>query len=110
SSLIRAVPGILDFLYLAQYPTQSTATISLLDDTFESFHNNKQIFVDLGIRADFNFPKLQNRRHYPMIIKLLGSTDNYNTEYTEQLHIDLAKDASRATNRKDEYTQMTLWL
>ncbi|KAF7369562.1 hypothetical protein MVEN_00286300 [Mycena venus] len=110
SSLIRAVRGALDFLYLAQYPTQSTETISLLQDALENFHNNKQIFVDLGIRADFNFPKLHNLCHYPLIIKLFGSTDNYNTEYTERLHIDLAKDAYRATNRKDEYTQMTLWL
>ncbi|KAJ6533473.1 hypothetical protein B0H19DRAFT_1213945 [Mycena capillaripes] len=110
SRLIRAVRGALDFLYLAQYPTQSSETIPQLHDALETFHNNKQIFIDLGIRADFNFPKLHNLRHYPLIIKLFGSTDNYNTEYTERLHIDLAKDAYRATNRKDEYTQMTLWL
>ncbi|KAJ7933521.1 hypothetical protein B0H13DRAFT_1856028 [Mycena leptocephala] len=45
--------------------------------------------------------------HY---IKLFGTTDNYNTEYTERLHIDLAKDAYRSTNFKDEFPQMTLWL
>ncbi|KAJ7265807.1 hypothetical protein C8J57DRAFT_1069230, partial [Mycena rebaudengoi] len=48
--------------------------------------------------------------HYVMYIKLYGTTDNYNTEYTERLHIDLAKDAYRATNFKDEFPQMTLWL
>ncbi|KAJ6626449.1 hypothetical protein B0H10DRAFT_1781150, partial [Mycena sp. CBHHK59/15] len=84
--------------------------LSLLQDALERCHKNKEIFVDLGIHADFNFPKLHNLRHYPLTIKLLGSTDNYNTEYTEQLHIDLAKDAYQATNRKDKYTQMTLWL
>ena len=36
--------------------------------------------------------------------------DNYNTEQPERLHIDLAKDAYRATNHKDEYPQMTAWL
>ncbi|KAL0957368.1 hypothetical protein HGRIS_001170 [Hohenbuehelia grisea] len=41
---------------------------------------------------------------------LFGTTDNYSTETTERLHIDLAKEAYRATNRKDEYGQMTLWL
>ncbi|KAG1893091.1 uncharacterized protein F5891DRAFT_1208123 [Suillus fuscotomentosus] len=41
---------------------------------------------------------------------MYGTTDNYNTEYTERLHIDLTKDAYRATNHKDEYSQMTLWL
>ncbi|KAJ7814888.1 hypothetical protein B0H14DRAFT_3090055 [Mycena olivaceomarginata] len=48
--------------------------------------------------------------HYPMYIKLFGTTDNYNTEYTEHLHIDLAKDAYRSANFKDEFPQMTLWL
>ncbi|KIP06193.1 hypothetical protein PHLGIDRAFT_107242 [Phlebiopsis gigantea 11061_1 CR5-6] len=49
-------------------------------------------------------------RHYRFLIELLGSADNYNTEYTERLHIDMAKDAYRASNKKDEYDQMTLWL
>ncbi|KAF7358765.1 hypothetical protein MSAN_01215500 [Mycena sanguinolenta] len=41
---------------------------------------------------------------------LFGTFDNFNTEHTERLHIDFTKDAYRATNRKDEYLQMTLWL
>ena len=40
----------------------------------------------------------------------MGTTDNYNTEYTERLHIDIAKEAYRATNFKDELVQMTKWL
>jgi hypothetical protein len=45
-----------------------------------------------------------------MYFKLFGASDNYNTEYTERLHIDLAKDAYRSTNFKDTFPQMTLWL
>ena len=58
----------------------------------------------------FNFPKLHSLPHYLESIRLLGTTDNYNTEATERLHIDLAKDAYRATNKKDYYEQMLLWL
>jgi len=36
--------------------------------------------------------------------------DNYNTEQSERLHIDFAKDAYRATNQRDQYPQMTAWL
>jgi hypothetical protein len=43
-------------------------------------------------------------------IQLLGMTDNYNTEATEHLHINLAKDAYCTTNKKDYYEQMWLWL
>jgi hypothetical protein len=108
--LIRAVQGLLDFLYLAQYPCHSLQTFKLLDDVLDRFHDNKSIFVDLGIRSSFNLPKLHSLRHYVTMIVLYGTTDNYNTEYTERLHIDLAKDAYRATNHKDEYMQMMLWL
>ncbi|KAG2071645.1 hypothetical protein BDR04DRAFT_1128078 [Suillus decipiens] len=108
--LLRAVRGLLDFLYLAQYPCHSSDILSLLDEALALFHDNKQIFVDLGIRNNFNLPKLHATRHYASMIRLYGTTDNYNTEYTERLHIDFTKDAYHATNHKDEFVQMTWWL
>jgi hypothetical protein len=108
--LIRAVRALLDFIYLAQYPVHSDESLLLLEDALEQFHNNKEIFVDLGIREAFNIPKLHFARHYVDYIKFYGTLDNFNTEYTERLHIDLAKDAYAATNHKDEFTQMTIWL
>jgi len=44
------------------------------------------------------------------LIEYFGTTDNYNTEYTEHLHIDLAKDAYHATNFHDEILQVTTWV
>jgi hypothetical protein len=66
--------------------------------------------VDLGIRNNFELPKLHFAKHYVALIKSLGTPDNYNTEYTERLHIDYAKNAYAATNHKDEFSQMTIWL
>ncbi|KAJ6605728.1 hypothetical protein B0H10DRAFT_2311298 [Mycena sp. CBHHK59/15] len=108
--LLAAVRGLLDFVYLAQYPMHTTETLKHLDNALQRFHDNKNIFVELGVREDFKLPKLHSCGHYIMYIKLFGTTDNYNTEYTERLHIDLAKDAYRSTNFKDEFPQMTLWL
>ncbi|KAJ7096864.1 hypothetical protein C8R44DRAFT_643819 [Mycena epipterygia] len=108
--MIRAIRGLLDFLFLSQYPVHSAETLAQEDDALKRFHNNKDIFIELGIRSNFNLPKLHYLRHYTPSIKRFGTTDNFNTEYTERLHIDLAKDAYRATNHKDEYPQMTLWL
>lgn len=108
--LVRALRGLLDFLYLAQYPVHSTETLALLKDALLRFHENKSIFVELGIRQHFNFPKMHSLIHYLEIIIRFGTTDNYNTEYAERLHIDFTKDAYRATNHKDEFYQMTTWL
>lgn len=62
--LVRAVRAMLDFVYLAQYPVHSAQTLDALDDALARFHENKQVFVDLGIRSDFNFPKLHFCQHY----------------------------------------------
>ena len=108
--LVRAVRAILDFLYLAQYTTHTSRTLRLLDEALEAFHANKEIFVELGVRDHFHLPKLHSLDHYRRSIEFFGTTDNYDTQYSERLHIDMAKDAYRATNKKDELTQMTRWL
>ncbi|KJA23030.1 hypothetical protein HYPSUDRAFT_138406, partial [Hypholoma sublateritium FD-334 SS-4] len=99
--LIATVRGMLDFIYLAQYPIPTTQTLDQLND---------HIFVTLGIRQAFDFPKLHFMGHYRMFIELYGTADNFNMEYTKHLHINIAKDVYAATNKKDEYSQMTGWL
>ena len=108
--LIRTVHALLDFLFLAQFPSHTSGTIERLNDSLARFHNNKDVFIDLGIRYHFNMPKIHSMIHYTPSIRLFGTTDGYNTEQTERLHIDTTKDAYDATNRKDEYPQMTTWV
>lgn len=108
--LLHAVCGILDFLYLAQLPVHTSTTLHHLKAALTTFHENKSIFIDLGVCTNFNLPKLHSLQHYTSCIKSFGTTNNYNTENTEHWHIDFAKDAYRATNHKDKYAQMMLWL
>ncbi|KAF6756066.1 hypothetical protein DFP72DRAFT_1008140 [Ephemerocybe angulata] len=93
--LLRAVRSLLDFIHLARMPT---------------FEKTRDIFIDLEVRTHFRIPKFHFLQHYRRFIELYGTSDNFNTEYTERLHIDMAKDAYRSTNHKDEYPQMTAWL
>ena len=110
SRIIKSVRALLDFVFLAQYQSHTTESIERLQNCLAAFHDHKAVFVDLGVRKNFNLPKLHSLTHYASSIQLFGTTDNYNTEQSERLHIDLAKDAYCATNRKDEYPQMTAWL
>jgi hypothetical protein len=44
------------------------------------------------------------------MICLLGSADGYNTEASERLYIDYAKDAYQPGNWKGYIKQMIMWL
>ncbi|KDQ48937.1 hypothetical protein JAAARDRAFT_107818, partial [Jaapia argillacea MUCL 33604] len=57
-----------------------------------------------------NIPKFHSLLHYITAIRNFGTTNNYNTEMFECLHINLAKDAWRSTNHKDERPQMVKWV
>ena len=102
--------ALLDFVYLAQYQSHTMESIDRLQKSLAVFHDHKAVFMDLGVQHNFNLPKLHSLTHYASSIQLFGTMDNYNTEQSECLHIDFAKDAYHATNRKDEYPQMTAWL
>ena len=85
--IITAACALLDFLYLAQLPSHSSFTLVCMEESLDHFHNNKDIFVELGIHNHFKIPKFHSLIHYVPLIWLFDTTDNYNTEQMEQLHI-----------------------
>jgi hypothetical protein len=85
-------------------------TIPQMQNALDAFHPNKEIFIRLGMRTDFNLGKLHSLLHYIEAIWWLGSADGFNSEYSERLHIDYAKYGYLASNRVDFYFQMARWL
>lgn len=107
---VAACRAILDFIYLAQYPSHDGDTLDYMQDALDTWHANKSIFIRLDIRTDFNIPKFHSLTHYISSIQLHGTTDNTNTEIFERLHIDLAKEGWRASNKRNHFPQMVAWL
>jgi hypothetical protein len=107
---LTAVRAILDFIYLAQYSLHDDATLSYMEDALNTWHKYKDCFVTLAVRDHLNIPKLHSLLHYVQAIRFFGTTDNYNTEMFERLHIDFSKKGWRASNKRDEFPQMTRWL
>ncbi|KAJ7131790.1 hypothetical protein C8R43DRAFT_895475 [Mycena crocata] len=110
AKVLTVVKSLIDFIYYAQLQSHTTRTLDALQSALDTFHTHKQIIVELGIREHFNIPKFHALQHYVDAIRRLGSADGYNTESPERLHIDFAKKAYRASNRRDYTEQMALWL
>ncbi|KAK6988497.1 hypothetical protein R3P38DRAFT_3332030 [Favolaschia claudopus] len=109
--LVKAVRALMDFACLAPLQSHTSVTRAALRAALDDFHKHKNIFIELGGRKEhFNIPKIHSLDHYDPSIGFFGSNDGFNTESPEGLHIDYAKNAYRASNRKDYIVQMTLWL
>jgi hypothetical protein len=107
---LRTAVAVIDFIYYSQLQSHTYFTLKCLQKALEAFHENKGLFVTEGIRVHFNIPKIHSMVHYVAAIQSRGSLDGYNSESPERLHIDYAKEAYRASNKKEYVRQMTVWL
>ncbi|KAG2359195.1 hypothetical protein BDR07DRAFT_1415691, partial [Suillus spraguei] len=74
------------------------------------FTPTRTSFKSLKFTITLILAKLHQISHFVKSITLFGSTDGFNIELPECLHIDFAKDAYHASNKCDYEEQMALWL
>ncbi|KAH9929841.1 uncharacterized protein B0H18DRAFT_873779 [Fomitopsis serialis] len=110
AEVLMVVRSLVDFIYYAQLQSHTDTTLAHLQSSLDTFHRHKDVFVRLGIREHFNIPKVHFLLHYIEAIRSHGSCDGFNTELPERLHIDYAKQAYRASNRRNYLEQMVTWL
>lgn len=114
--ILKAMRAVLDFIYLAQYNSHSTATLTYLQNALDTFHKYKQDIADSGVRSgqrqngEFHIPKIELMQHVGRLVTLLGSAPQFSSEQTERCHIDMAKEPYKATNRKAHTEQMCRFL
>ncbi|KAI9455285.1 hypothetical protein HD554DRAFT_2030982 [Boletus coccyginus] len=110
--LMSAVRSTLNFILYSSLQSHTSKTLTMFKTTLDFFHAHKEVFIELGGQeaSHFNILKIHAMEHYVNMIWWFGSADSFNTESPKQLHIDYAKDAYRAMNKKDFIIQMTVWL
>jgi hypothetical protein len=109
-TVLTVARALVDFIYYSQLQAHTASTLDALANCLKTFHCNKAVLIELGIREHFNIPKVHAMLHYLQSIRALGSADGYNTESPERLHIEFAKEAYRASNKRDYLEQMAIWL
>lgn len=110
SEVVEATRALMEFIYYAQFQFHSDRSLDAMQAALDDFHMHKDVFIQLEVREHFNIPKIHAMQHYIYMIKELGTADGYNTELPERLHIDYAKNAYHASNKKNFFQQMARWL
>lgn len=111
---VSAARHLIDFMYRAHMSELSELDLEDLESDLAEFHAAKDVFVEAGaLNTEDLFhgiPKLHMLRHYVLSIRELGTTDGYNSEAPERLHIDYVKDGWRQSNRFNPIEQMATYL
>ncbi|KAG9081854.1 hypothetical protein FRC06_005364, partial [Ceratobasidium sp. 370] len=104
---VAATRCIMDFMYRAHLPQLDDNDLNKLDADLAQFHELKGIFVTHGGVKDWDaIPKIHMLGHYSYLIREFGTTNGYNTETSERLHIDYVKVFYCTSNKVDPIEQM----
>ncbi|KAG8733029.1 hypothetical protein FRC11_009177 [Ceratobasidium sp. 423] len=134
--LTKATRAIMDSIFLAQYEMHREDTLQALDESYQDFHANKQVWIENktkynkkkknkgkngkgggkgandndGVIKNWAIPKIHIVRHIVEHVRRKGTMDNYNTETMEHLHRPCIKDPYNGSNRKAWIAQLIRWL
>lgn len=93
---------------MARRSAHDVVSLEAMEDKLALFHELREIFLDLQIRADFNLPRQHALVHYTRGIRLFGSPNGLCTSITESKHIDAVKEPWRKSSRNNPLPQILL--
>jgi hypothetical protein len=101
ADLVHLTRVILGHMYWGHKVWMTEDKLDKLDEAWREFHWWKTELVQLGAKGEeklFNrVSKLLTALHWPQSIRKLMTTDGYNTEAPEHLHIQYAKEPWRCS-------------
>ena len=103
---IRAIRGLVKFIYRAQDPVHTDSSIAAMQQALADFHSTKQSILDLqaqkgssSVINHFRIPKLELMLSFWRQIKVNGMLMQYSTEVPERLLITHCKTTFQRTSR-----------
>lgn len=106
ADMVRCVRAFLDFCYLVRRDFHDTKSLEATQEALDRFHQYRSIFIDVGLREDFNLPRQHSLRHYVHLIREYGSPNGICSSITENKHIKAVKEPWRRSNKWEAMRQM----
>lgn len=106
--MVRAIAAFLEFCYIVRRSQLDTKSLDQLDDALARFHAEREIFLELGIRDNFNLPRQHSLNHYRLLVQMFGAPNGICSSITESKHISAVKDAWRRSSRNEPLGEMLL--
>ncbi|KAH9162333.1 hypothetical protein EDB89DRAFT_2026206, partial [Lactarius sanguifluus] len=106
--MVRAIAAFMEFCYLARRSQLDEDTLDQIDMAVARFHQEREIFVDTGVRDDFSLPRQHSVSHYCFLIQQFGAPNGLCSSITESKHIKAVKEPWRRSSRNEPLGQMLL--
>ena len=98
----------MDFCYLVRRNVLDEETLDAIDAAVASFHANRVVFEEAGVRINFSLPRQHAMVHFRRLIQMFGAPNGLCSSFTESKHIKAVKEPYRRSNHFQALGQMLL--
>lgn len=106
--MVRTIQAFIDFCYLVRRSQIDETTLAAIDAAVDTFHTERKIFIEEGVREHFHLPRQHSLVHYRHLIQQFGAPNGLCSSITESKHIKAVKQPWRRSSRNDPLGQMLL--
>jgi hypothetical protein len=106
--MVRCLAAFLEFCYLVRRDSITETTLKAIDTALAQFHTERVIFLETGVRIDFNLPRQHSLNHYQRNIQLFGAPNGLCSSITESKHIKAVKEPWRRSSHFQALGQMLI--
>ncbi|KAF8800429.1 hypothetical protein BYT27DRAFT_7262837 [Phlegmacium glaucopus] len=107
-AMVRAVSAFMEFCYLVRWSQIDESILVQIDAAVQRYHEERQIFITLGIHNHFDLPRQHSLLHYQSLIQMFGAPNGVCSSITESKHIKAVKQPWRRSSRNNAIGQMLL--
>ncbi|KAF7966643.1 hypothetical protein HWV62_37567 [Athelia sp. TMB] len=104
--MVRTIHAFLEFCYITRKNIIDTNNINHLNAALDRFHQYREIFIMVGVRADFNLPRQHSLMHFAALMRAFGAPNGLCSSITESKHIKAVKEPWRRSNCYQATIQM----
>lgn len=98
----------MEFCYLIRRSQIDSDTMDKIDAAISCFHQERNIFIESGVRNTFKLPRQHALSHYHFLIQQFGAPNGLCSSITECRHITAVKQPWRRSNHNEPLGQMLL--
>ena len=106
--MVRAIAAFMEFSYLVRRSQLDEDTLDQIDTAVARFHQEREIFKEMGVRDDFALPRQHSLCHYRFLIQQFGAPNGLCSSITESMHKGKVKQPYRRSSRNEPLGQMLL--
>ncbi|KAF8335188.1 hypothetical protein F5887DRAFT_1079269 [Amanita rubescens] len=104
--MVQAIRYFTEFCYYVRRSVLDDDDLDRLNELLAKYHEAREVFIEEGVRENFNLPRQHSLTHYRELVMEFGAPNGLCSSITESRHIDAIKGPYKRSSRNEPLSEI----